>query len=96
MLLSEYLDNAEITHIEFARKLKVTRASVYQWLSGAHPSLPLAHRIVLATGGLVSFEDLLRGAKIAKETQAKRSTSSKSNPGKKEKTKPRVRKLKRE
>mgnify|MGYP003146765143 CR=1 FL=1 len=96
MLLSEYLDTTEMTHIQFAQKIQVTRASIYQWLSGSYPSLPMAHRIVLATGGLVSFEDLLRGVTLAKETQAKSSTSSKSNPGKKEKTKPRARKLKRE
>ena len=60
MKLDHYRQTAGITASEFGRRIGVAHSTVLRWESGAvFPSKEMMNRIVRATGGQVSPNDLL-------------------------------------
>jgi len=60
MLLKEWLFKTQITQVEFARKIGISRQFLVYLLNGSrHPSPKLAKRIEEATGGKVTVLELL-------------------------------------
>lgn len=58
MNLSDYLKEADLTQMEFARLLGVTQGMVAFWLHNKPPTIERAIQIEKASGGKVSCEEL--------------------------------------
>lgn len=59
MKLKDYLDEYGIKKLQFAKKCGFTYRTLFQYLNGNDIRLSTAHKIVIATEGKVSLEDLL-------------------------------------
>jgi len=55
MTLKQYLKKNSIKPADFARKLKVTERSVYNYLNGKYPKRIVEKKIKTITKGLVHF-----------------------------------------
>jgi DNA-binding XRE family transcriptional regulator len=63
MRLKEYLSKTKMKQARFAEQVGTTRANLCQLVAGQHvPSLDLALRIQVASGGLVTVADWSRAA----------------------------------
>ena len=60
MNLREYLFKKKIKHEDFAKKVGINRSTLHRIMSGiSDPSLSLATKIVKATKGQVSYEEIV-------------------------------------
>jgi transcriptional regulator with XRE-family HTH domain len=59
MQLRAYLDQHQLTQVQFAALVGVNQSAVAKWLDGTRPSWPTMERIVAATGGAVTPNDFL-------------------------------------
>lgn len=60
MQLPDYLKTYSLTHSQFAEKVRVSQPHIANILSGKRrPSIELAKRIEIETGGEVTLDDLI-------------------------------------
>lgn len=72
MLLKIYLNECQITVQEFARKTKLTRMTIYNALEFKPLSTYVMQRIVHATAGKVSYDDLISSIKLPPREKPKK------------------------
>jgi DNA-binding transcriptional regulator YdaS (Cro superfamily) len=71
MKLNEYIKVKGLCNRDMAKKLNVSDTSISLWLSGDRtPKRLIARRIVEATGGQVTYEDLYGAPELNKEQAA--------------------------
>lgn len=58
MNINKYLEKHHLTQLEFAFRLKVTERTVYKWRIGIKPRKKMAKKIVKATHGEVTLDEL--------------------------------------
>ena len=58
MKIDKYLEKHHLTQIEFAFRLRVTVLTIRKWMKGIKPRKKMAMRIVRATKGEITLEDL--------------------------------------
>ena len=59
MTVKQYLQASGVSVPEFAKRVGVHRATVFRWLQGGQPKPHHLGRIITATGGKISAEELL-------------------------------------
>ena len=57
--LQQYLDEASMSQSEFARKAGIRQSQVWSVLQGKALTIKNAQKCIAASGGLLSFEDLM-------------------------------------
>lgn len=62
MKIKEYMEKEKLSHRAFAKKIGVSPATVFHFLSGRTKSLsfPVIQKIVTGTKGQVSFDDIMK------------------------------------
>ncbi len=73
MRLSEYMEATGVTQAQLAKKAGISRQTLIGVCTGSVPTLRTATRIVKATAGVVSLDDLVDGMRsdmVADEPKA--------------------------
>lgn len=68
MKIKEYMEKEKLSYREFAKKVGVSQATVFHFLSGRTKSLslPIIQKIVKGTHGRISLDDIVEETGIKK------------------------------